>query len=83
MKKTCTVCGKEFVTYDNDTVCYTCTVEKKREKQRNYTSNYLRNNNMTSIHVFKDDSAKLKAMAKEKKTNIASVVKELLCCRGY
>lgn len=54
------------------------SIEVHREIQRKYTKDYLAKNNMTSIHVYKDDSAKLKAMAKEKKTNIANVVKGIL-----
>ena len=54
------------------------SIEVRREIQRKYTKGYLAKNNMTSIHVYKDDSAKLKAMAREKKTNIASVVKDIL-----
>ena len=54
------------------------SIEVRREIQRKYTRDYLAKNNMTSIHVYKDDSVKLKAMAKEKKTNIASVVKDIL-----
>lgn len=77
----CAKCGKETKILIKDKYCADCARELKEEqkaKQRKYTRDRLRRLNLTSVSVYKDDSKKLASIAKEKKTNIAEVIKEML-----
>lgn len=77
----CAKCGKETKILIKDKYCTDCARELNEEqkaKQRKYTRDRLRRLNLTSISVYKDDSKKLASIAKEKKTNIAEVIKEML-----
>ena len=77
----CNNCGKEFISWNNAKLCCECEerrAEIQKEKQRKYTRDRLRRLNLTSVSVYKDDSKKLASIAREKKTNIAEVIKEML-----
>ena len=77
----CANCGKEFTPITSSKYCHECEKnlrEEQLEKQRKYTRDRLRRLNLTSISVYKSDSKKLASIAKEKKTNIAEIVKEML-----
>lgn len=77
----CARCREEVNILIKDKYCSKCAKEvreKQREKQRKYTRDRLARLNLTSISVYKDDSKKLASIAKEKKTNIAEVIKEML-----
>ena len=77
----CANCGKEFQPITNSKYCRECEKELKeeqRKKQRKYTRDRMRRLNLTSINIYKEDSKKLASIAKEKKTSIAEVIKEIL-----
>lgn len=77
----CARCGEEVNILIKDKYCSKCAKEireEQREKQRKYTRDRLVRLNLTSINIYKDDSKKLASMAREKKTNIAEVIKGML-----